>query len=169
MGMKEIQEAIGEAALKDHADKARAALIEITTKTYDKAAAFTNIIMVAGYAAAFTIWAYTRAQLPPRANIIVALALLVSVVTFVAFEVLKMVVSARIFMRTRKVLVASSTPTAFLRAVEEAKRSDERTLLRFMPIWRVVLTVCALAALVAFLLLLYNFVALLLGWPQWPH
>src|SRR5436190_19873537 len=46
----------------------RNTVIEIQSKLFDRAAAYSNLIMLGGYAGAFTIWANTKAQLSPKSE-----------------------------------------------------------------------------------------------------
>src|SRR5688572_20847673 len=69
--------------------------IKIITASYDKAAAYTNLIVVAGYAAFFGLWTLTKPYLPRELALWAALLMLLSAATFVVFEVYKMNVTSR--------------------------------------------------------------------------
>src|SRR5687767_2281479 len=85
-----VEAAARKAALKEeeeNAAKARAALIEILSASYDKAAAYANVIILAGFAGGFAIWSNVQENISTRARITVALLLTISLATFVFFEI----------------------------------------------------------------------------------
>ena len=88
-------------------------LLELQSSMFNRAAAYTNIILVGGYAGAFTIWNFTRSQLTPRATIVVALFLSISLVTFIAFEVFKMIWTAVELKKQVLILRTAKSPTEF--------------------------------------------------------
>lgn len=154
---------------EEAAKKAREAMIEIVTRTFDRATAYTNLIMLGGYAGAFTIWSFTRGDLPKTARILVAVLLGISLCAFVFFETFKMVFTAKTFMRQRGLLVRGLPPDQFLRELAQFRISSDTSVLKvIMPIWRVVMIVTVGAALIAIGLLFYNFLAILVGLPLWP-
>ena len=65
--------------------KALDAMVDMQSKILDKAIAYTNLIMIGGYAGIFAIWSATRKDLSPKMNIAVALAAGVSLTVFIAF------------------------------------------------------------------------------------
>jgi hypothetical protein len=144
-------------------EKARANLIEIQAKVYDKATAYTNLIIAGGYAGSFALWAATRAQLTTKTNVAVALALTVSLASFILFEVYKMTLTAIIFLRNRKFLTAPLTPAEFNEQAKANDRRNQKLMLVFMPVWVCVMFVSVGGALVAFALLFYNYFAVLIG------
>ena len=78
-----LARAVGAAAEKEAARQAREATIEIQAAAYDRAAAYSNLILLGGYAGAFALWAYTRDLLTPKATILIALLLAISLATFI--------------------------------------------------------------------------------------
>lgn len=166
---------IGEAAEKKRLDdqaaqqeKVKTTLIEIQSKIYDRASAYTNLVMAGGYAGSFATWAATRAQLTTNTNIAVALALTISLAAFIFFEVYKMTFTAVRFLKNRKLLVTPATPEQFNENLKKLSREEQKLSLFFMPIWVTVMFVAVGSALVAFCLLFYNYFAALIGWPAWP-
>jgi hypothetical protein len=63
--------------------------IRITEKTYDRAVAYTNLVIVAGYAGFFGLWQITKDYLCPREVVWAALFMSTSIFIFVIFEVAK--------------------------------------------------------------------------------
>jgi hypothetical protein len=157
---------------KDAAEEQRRnvleAISEITSKTYDRAVAYTNLVILAGFAGSFAIWNNVRDHLLLRANIVIAGLLGISLCFFVFFEIFKAVLTARQFMRTRNILVMEGTPEEFFAKLKLAKAAETKLMLLLMPVWAVSLTVCLISAVGAVIVLFYNFFALLAGLPLWP-
>lgn len=149
-------------------EKQLKALVEINTKAFDRSAAYNNIILVAGYAGGFTIWSFTRAQLPEKANVAIALGLLVSLATFITFEVVKMLVTGKLVMGRATVLKTNQNPAEKLQAIKDIEEAQATILIRFMRYWAVTMVASIAGAGIALVLLAYNFVAVLIGWPRWP-
>lgn len=149
-------------------EKQLKALVEINTKAFDRSAAYNNIILVAGYAGGFTIWSFTRAQLSDKANVAIALGLLVSLATFITFEVIKMLATGRLVIGRATVLKTSQNPAEKLQAIKDIEEAQATTLIRFMRYWAVTMVASIVGAGVALVLLAYNFVAVLVGLPRWP-
>lgn len=144
--------------------------IEFLTRAHDKAAAYTNIILGAGYAGAFAVWGITREHLPPEATIWIAILLSASLIGFVVFEVGHMVFRATLSLKQRDLITRKLDPRSFLDLHEQYARDADLALIRYiMPIWYVVMVWCVLTGLGAGFLLFYNFVAFLFGLPGWPN
>lgn len=58
---------------------------------YDRAHAYTNAIILAGYAAFFAIWSFTRDMVPDRPELLAALLMTISCAVFVGWELLQMI------------------------------------------------------------------------------
>ncbi|EJC6960356.1 hypothetical protein MX910_004386 [Vibrio vulnificus] len=65
------------------------AQIKILTASYDKMAAYTNLVVVAGYATFFGLWNLTKDILSPDQKLWSALLIAISASVFVIFEVTK--------------------------------------------------------------------------------
>jgi hypothetical protein len=156
--------------LEAQRDEVERILLERTAHTFEKGAAYSNLIILGGYAGVFSIWSSTKEQLTPSANIAVALSLGVSLAAFILFEVYKMVQSGRAFMRAQGLLqLAAANPREFLRTLGEVEVTSKRWLVWLIRIWVPVMIISVGSALIAISLLFYNFLALLMGLPLWPH
>ena len=125
--------------------------------------------MVGGYAGAFTIWGNAKAQLPAKANVLIALLLGVSLVVFVFYQVYKMAAHVSHFRRVR-VLLRDGLPLQeffdkYNKLDQEAKKL---TLQSGVMVSTLCFWFCVIPAMIALGLLFYNFVASLLGLPMWP-
>jgi len=71
---------------------------------YSNSAAYSNVIMLGGYAATFAIWNMLSSDMTAQDNLIVGILLMLSVFFFAAFEVYKMISDVRKARRMRKIL-----------------------------------------------------------------
>jgi len=151
------------------AAKVKAANIELLSNAFERARAYTNLVILGGYAGAFTIWNFSRPILTNHGLVGVALLLTVSLTTFVFFEVFQMYFLTRIFLKHRAILIASVPGKEFLRRHERYRaESNAATVRVLLVIWSIALSVCVLTALLALGILLEAFFAALFGWPVWP-
>lgn len=158
-----IAGALNPGAAEEAANKTREAIIELQSAVFDRAAAYTNLITLGGYAGGFTLWAYTRDQLGPTATIAVALLFGISLATFVFFEVYKMVVTQQSTIKQVRLATEALPPDEFLRRLVVLQQEARRTLLTtLLRIWTVVMFICVGTGLLAVGTLFYNFFAILL-------
>lgn len=143
-------------------------LSEMQGKMADKAAGYTNLILIGGYAGIFTVWSNMKATLPVKASILVASAILLSLTAFMGFEIYKMIFTARRFLRNRHLIMNPGPPQEFAKRLHELQRSESKLPLVYMPLWLCTLAFCILTAIFAGGVLGYNFVASLVGWSGWP-
>lgn len=140
--------------------------IKILTASYDKAAAYNNVIIIAGYAAFFGLWSVTKVYLSKGQAMWAALLACISLTTFVFFQVYQMAYVShglhRKYLSLHEKLKGKSAQIvlAELKALEEASR---RALLRFLPAWRIQLLVAVSTGMSAFLVLAYAYIAALLS------
>lgn len=130
-------------------------LVEMTTVLFDKAAAYTSLVMLGGYAGIFSIWAFVNEGIDPRARLWVALLLMVSIVAFVAYEVYKMIFSAIQTYSLSALLNVPRTPEQMLEAFQEHQNRQKQS--SSMPlqigIWLLFLGIAVAAAVGALILL----------------
>ncbi|MCU7827986.1 MAG: hypothetical protein KZQ85_02860 [Candidatus Thiodiazotropha sp. (ex Myrtea sp. 'scaly one' KF741663)] len=77
---------------------------EILSHVYQKAAGYTNLVMIGGYASAFAIWQLTKEHLSTEQSMVVGFMIITSVILFAGFEVFKMISHAFFFRRLNRVL-----------------------------------------------------------------
>jgi hypothetical protein len=148
----------------------RKTVVEIQSELFDKASAYSNLIMVGGYAGTFTVWANTRSQLPAKANILIALLLGVSLAVFVCYQVYKMATHVRHFRRVRVLLRDGLPLNEFFEKYNELDREARKLTLQsgvmVSTLWFVL---CVAPAVLALADLFYNFAASLIDLPMWPR
>jgi hypothetical protein len=150
------------------ADEYRKTIVDIQSKLYDKASAYTNLVMLGGYAGSFTLWSYTKQQLPARASIIVALCLGSSLVGFVLYQVYKIVSQITHFTHIRYLLSPNRTLIQFFSEYNRLENLEAEKALDNSHVAAFVLTFCLITALTALGLLFLNFCFSLLGVTGWP-
>src|SRR6266542_2059685 len=73
----------------EHEQRVEAAA-KLIASLYDKAVAYTNVVIIAGYAAFFAVWANTKSYLGKRETLWAALLVLISILCYVSSETTKM-------------------------------------------------------------------------------
>jgi hypothetical protein len=141
--------------------KQQEALSKIVSVVYDKAAAYTNVIVIAGYASFFALWSSTKPVLSSRLAISAILSMTVSATAFIAFETFKMIWTAG-FLRRYQHLLTDPDLEQFQARLDKYQALHRRHELGFMWIWRCMLIVTIPTALLAVGLLVYNYLLLLL-------
>ena len=128
---------------------------------YDKAAAYTKIIISLGYGGFFIAWSGTKQYLSPRALVASALCETVSLIIFVGFEIWRTNVSNSLQIKFAK---ARNKPAADFHAAIETYKQDAQ--LREKPRFAAqpyIFWVCAFTGLAGGVILIYAFVAGLCG------
>ena len=147
----------------------RNTIVEILVQLFDKSSAYANLIMVGGYAGAFTIWSYTKTSLTERGNVATALLLGFSLSVFILFEVYKMAKSILHYNQVRSLMNENLPLPEFFARVNQIDATNAKRLLQTGTLRAAIcLVVCAISAMAAMVILFYNFLAVLLGWCLWP-
>lgn len=157
-----LASAIQSAAIKNEARLRREAIIDIVSVTYDRAVAYSNVMIIAGYAGVFATWHLVEPDLNRTATIWVALLLAISLTTFVAFEVYKMVIISISMKPQLSLLSASVDDSEFLRQLSEIQRKQKHTAMKLTwRAWYCVLVVAVPTGFAAMLILGYQFISVL--------
>ncbi len=96
--------------------------IKVLSASFDKAVAYTNIVVIAGYGGFFGLWSLTKGYLTATEARYAALSMLASASIFVGFEVFKMI-GATFMLRKRAEILQD--PKAKTDREELAKRLDD--------------------------------------------
>jgi hypothetical protein len=158
---REIAEMKQEAAAKELLDNQ----IKLVTTIYEKAQAYTNLLIAAGYAGFFALWSLTRQYITKEQAIGAALFVLTSLVTFVLFEVFKNVASAYFLIPRVNALGdprAEKDLQSVLQRFKVLDAASKAFSLKFVKVWYVVLTICIVTGLAGTAVLAYAFVRQLL-------
>jgi len=148
------------------AEKMIETLVKILSSSYDKAVAYNNVLIVAGYAAFFAIWGATKPALTHWVSIASALLMVTSATVFVLFELLKMVHTSRAMTQLQSITAdeeARKSPEVLQSKIKEYEAAQRLGSLRFLRIWVVVLVITASTSVLAVGLLAYNYVCILVS------
>jgi hypothetical protein len=140
--------------------------IKIVSALYDKGVAYTNLIIIAGYASFFALWSFTKDYLSQRQVLWSAIIMSVSIITFVFFEVIKMVVMSKSLLARSKAMSdpsAENDPNKILANLREYDLQAQKVTIRLGKFWNCVLLLTVLTALIAIAILFYAFVSSLVA------
>jgi hypothetical protein len=165
---RQMQQEQVQKALQEQQEKIQKALIEASSKAFEKAQAYTNVIIIAGYAGAFSLWSSTKAQLPNKANVIIALLLGFSMLVFVLHEIYGMIQRSIHFHKISPLINMQLPSDDFIKEFEKLRSAEAKAELNNNPIWIASLLGTIPTALAAIALLFYSYFAILVGWPLWP-
>lgn len=140
--------------------------IKISGALYDKAAAYTNLIIIGGYAGYFGLWQLTKDHLSKQQSLWSALLVLASLFVFIVFEVIKMVITSRAMVAHAKVLRSPAVrddPDELLKQLKRSQLITDREAAGLVRLWYPSIIFCLVAALVGAGVLAYAFVRGLLS------
>lgn len=137
-------------------------LIQLQASGFEKSTAYTNIILLGGYAGAFTLIQATKEFIPDRALIFSALLLAFSVVVFCGWEVAKMIYYAWHNQKVIPLLNKQLSPEEFFRQLRELQNAENQSLIRIGHWWRIVLILSVIPGFSAGAILLYNYLIFLI-------
>ena len=139
--------------------------MKILSISYDKAIAYNNVVIVAGYATFFAIWGATKPALTHWISITPALLMVSSATVFVLFELFKMVQSSRTMLQLQSIAAdenARKDPEIFQSKMKAFETLQRSVSLRFVRVWVAVLGIAVSTAVAAISLLAYNYICMLL-------
>lgn len=105
------------------------AIKEIVTHTYSSGVNYTNIIIVAGYAAFFTVWKSMKTDLSKIIMLSSCLSVSISVILFILSEIHKMI-STTMFNKGFFSNIESDLPPTFIDDYRKKAQSHERKMFR---------------------------------------
>jgi predicted neutral ceramidase superfamily lipid hydrolase len=142
-------------AQKNETDQRIDIMVKVASALYDKAVAYTNIIILAGYAAFFTVWSTMKAKMSHTEMLVVAFCITFSLVFFVFWEVTKMIVNSKSLKGLLNVLKAPRRE--FDQRLAELQKADQRLNIRLLRFWIVILVFTVVPGLIAAAVLLWSF------------
>ncbi|HEV7607227.1 MAG TPA: hypothetical protein VGO61_07810 [Steroidobacteraceae bacterium] len=114
-------------------DSAIAAQKEILAFSYNSAAAYTNVILGAGYVGYFATWTFIHDRLTPSTELWTALLVLISLLSFICFEVYKSFYISQSLQSLHRVV---SDPTHFIRRANEYNKTMQALTIQMFSVWR---------------------------------
>ncbi len=158
--MKEIVESMAASAAERQREEVIDATVRITTAMYDAATRYTNVVIIAGYATYFALLASVKEVIPSDLLVWTAILMAISVTTFVAFEIYKMLYVAWTLQKRIGVFDKPGDVIALDKAYQEIVRKAYAV---FVRIWVVVLVITIPTAAVAVGMLFWMFIRELVG------
>jgi hypothetical protein len=143
------------------AEKIADAQLKIVTATFEKAAAYTNLMLIGGYAGFFGLWSMTKEFLSKHQVLWAALLVLISLTLFIVFEVVKMIVITKTITKKASLLrspEARSSQAALLSHLNQVESDAETGSRRFMCFWLITVVLTASTALAGAGILVWAFV-----------
>lgn len=114
-------------------------LKEIVTHTYDKSAAYTNMIIIAGYIAFFSLWKETKGLLPGKVALSAALLMAISALLFVLYEVFKMISGSIYFRNIGKEMEKIKDKKDTKEFIEKVQKDQQKLSTLNFKVWYMVL------------------------------
>lgn len=139
--------------------------IRIIAGSYEKANAYTNLIILAGYAGLFALWQFTRDILSRTQVLTAALLILISIVVFVIFEIYKAHYTSRLLRQYLGVVQQPqnrTSPERLLSAMNTFEDAERAAAIHFVRFWQVVFWLTTVTGVSAALVLGYALVRALL-------
>jgi hypothetical protein len=131
-------------------------LRDLQTALYDKASAYTKLIMGLGYGGFFLAWSGTRPYLSPRLLVASALLVTVSLVLYILFEVCQTMVGSYLSIEFAGAVNKPDGDVAD--ALRTYKMKAARLTSPLLRIWKVVFPLSVLTGLAGAGILVYAFV-----------
>ena len=113
---------------------------KLLTTSFDKAATYTTVIIFGGYAGFFALWQLSKDYLSKEQALWSALLILISLLSFVLFEVAKMILVTKSVFRKLAPLkdpAIKNNPQLLLQALQEIEQAQTKGMLGFIVAWSV--------------------------------
>lgn len=138
------------------------AQLRLITVAYDRAASYTTVIIFGGYAGFFAIWQLSKDYLSKGQALWSALLIMISLLSFILFEVIKMVMVSRSIFKKVAVLNTRSEvrndPQQLLKALNELAQTQQASLGDFHKFWAITVVIALAFALSGAAVLGYAFI-----------
>jgi hypothetical protein len=145
-----IQQILRDSAEKERlreAEELRDQYVRIFSGIYDRAAAYTQVLITVGYAATFGVWAFVREEMSARHHAASGLLLLTSVVVFVLWEVWANLSSVSTMRRLSRALLGD--PSTAVQGMRDYERALRERGVQSVRSWAVAVTFCLVTGVMA--------------------
>ncbi len=141
-------------------------IVKGQVQIFEKAQAYTNVIIAAGYAGSLALWNFAKPNMTPRGVAWTVLLIGISLVAFVTWEITLMIYRATAMAAFGKAV--RKQPTDFFRLLDEYNAEQQQRAAKNYILWKVTLAPTILMGYAGALLIIYNAAANIVGLPQWP-
>jgi hypothetical protein len=153
---------VSAAELKERMDN----FVKSQLQVFERAQAYSNAMILAGYAGIFGIWSLTKDTLTKNTINVVAILIGISLILYVSWEIYGMILRANSSLRFQKLI--GKQPAEFFKLASDYE-ADQRSIgARAAVHWRIAVIPSIVLGYVGALILIYNFAATLIGLRQWP-
>lgn len=140
--------------------------INIIGALYDKAATYTNIIIIAGYASFFGLWSLTKEHLNKEQILWAAIFISISLISFVFFEVVKMIITSFSLLKQQASIsdpAVVNDPNKLLSRLQRYDFDIKRINSKSIKVWLVTLVISIITGLIAIGIMFWAFICGLYG------
>ena len=160
--MQKIVEHLAKEADKRSAEELIEAQIKVMAAAYEKASAYTNLIIVAGYASFFGLWQITKGLMSEKQVLWSALLISISASVFVFFEVTKTFFQSKQLQELNKIITdprVSNSFSALRKAFDEHNLKVNRQIVYWGYWWHFAWIASVAAGVSAIGILMWAFVS----------
>lgn len=139
--------------------------VRIIAAAYEKASAYANLLIVAGYAGFFALWQMTKDYLGRKQTLLSALLMLVSLIVFIVFEIYKGHYTSRFLKTFHNSILKREHQTSlgtFVEQMTALEQAERQGALRFLTFWNMTFWVTTITGLGAGFILAVSLVHRLL-------
>lgn len=134
-------------------------LADLIEMMYDKGMSYTNVMFGIGYAGIIAFWVGTHEKLSTKLAIVSALLAVVSILFYVAYEILQMLINAKVMFATKTVLRKTGNPAIAWQTYESESAKASKIII---PAWCTAFGIALLTGLGAAGVLVVAFIQRLL-------
>lgn len=141
-------------------------VVKSQLQVFERAQAFSNAMILAGYAGIFGLWSLSKDTLTKTTIDVVALLIGASLIIYVTWEIYGMIMRANSGFRFQKLI--GKQPAEFFKLAVDYDAEQRKIGARVAVHWRFAVIPSIVLAYIGALILIYNFAANLLGLHEWP-
>ena len=134
-------------------------LIKMVAATYDKASAYTRVVVGVGYAGFFILWINLKDFMKPWEMVSSGGAILISAIIYIMFQVYNMV---KITEQNFKLKEVAETPVpGFQKKLDDFNKKSDKESIKIISAWRWILNATLFFGLAGVGIMLFSFVKFL--------
>jgi hypothetical protein len=164
--IRTIQQENAERDLRKQKEEIIDSQIKLASALYDKSMAYTNLIIMAGYAGFFGLWSVTKDNLTPKQVLWSALFMVISLSSFVFFEVAKMIFNSCFVLSKNsalKRLSGAQNGDEIINIFKEHDKTTKSRGVKFVGFWIIANIIIIPTAIFGASVLMYSFIVNLLA------